>query len=192
MGYLLQKLIRRIQDGDASKFLVFGTLIFFVSLLIAAIIFLPPFLRSGVSMDGIESEARASQKIPDDWHLAKQTTESVSAMIFYSDNLDDCTYSIYVSKLKRHTPKYFFRAGGSASEITQGVAEFRFEEYEERAYISMNTQKVDKIEIDCGYSIETIDIDSEKPFVCIVPFNRGDVRFYDVNGNVVESVERKL
>ncbi len=192
MGYLLQKLIRRIQDGDASKLLVFGTLIFFVSLLIAAIIFLPPFLKNGVSMEGIESEARASQKIPYDWHLAKQTTESMSAMIFYSDSLDDYTYSIYVRKQRRHFSGYFFKAGGSASEIEQGVAEFRFDGYGERAYISMNTQKVDRIEFDNGRSTQTIDVDSEKPFAVIVPANAGYVGIYDVNGNVVESVERKL
>lgn len=63
-------------------------------------IILPVFaifaLRSGgdigVLRANIERDARASQKISDDWQVAKQTTDLMSAMIFYSSDLRNNTF----------------------------------------------------------------------------------------------------
>jgi hypothetical protein len=41
-------------------------------------------------------------------------------------------------------------------------------------------------------SVKTIEIDSEKPFAFILPVNAGNVTIYDINGNVIESIQRFL
>ena len=40
--------------------------------------------------------------------------------------------------------------------------------------------------------IEVIEIDSSKPFAVILPRNAGSIRFYDVNGNIVEAIRQSL
>lgn len=145
----------------------------------------------GISKANIEKDARASQKITDDWQVAKETTETISAMIFYSDDLDDHTYSIYVNR-PGLSFGYFFRGGGSVSETEQGVAEFYIEGYNESAFVSMNKQQVSRVEIDNGNSIKTIEIDSEKPFAFILPINAGSVTIYDISGNIIESIQHRL
>ena len=49
-----------------------------------------------------------------------------------------------------------------------------------------------KVEIDDGNEVQTIEIDSEKPFAFILPANAGNVTIYDINGNIVESVQHKI
>lgn len=50
----------------------------------------------------------------------------------------------------------------------------------------MNQQQVQQLEIDDGNAIQVIDIDSNKPFVIVLPINAGKITFYDVNRNTVE------
>lgn len=115
----------------------------------------------------------------------------MSAMIFYFDDLADHIYSIYVNR-PGLSFGYFFRGGGSIIETERYIAEIHIEGYNERAFISMNKQQVSKVEIDDGNEIQTIKIDSEKPFVFIVPNNVGSLTIYDINGNIVESVQHRL
>ena len=56
----------------------------------------------------------------------------------------------------------------------------------------MNAQKVDRLEIDDGNSIQVIDIDSSNPFAIVLPVNAGNIVFYDVDGNVVDYINRSL
>ena len=58
--------------------------------------------------------------------------------------------------------------------------------YNERAFISLNNQKVNHLEIDDGDLIKTIDIDSSKPFAIVLPVNAGSLTFYDVDGTVID------
>lgn len=141
----------------------------------------------GIPKASIERDARTSQAIVGDWQAAKETTQTMSAMIFYSDDLNEHTYSIYVNR-PGLSFGYFFRAGGSVSETEQGVAEFHMEGYNERAFISMNKQQINKVEIDDGSSVKTIEIDSEKPFAFILPVNAGNITIYDRYGNVIEGI----
>ena len=60
--------------------------------------------------------------------------------------------------------------------------------YTDRAYFSMNLSKVARAEISDGSNVETIALDSDKPFTLILSVNEEDcVTFYDVDGNIVES-----
>lgn len=117
-----------------------------VAVMLIALLFLYFNNDFGIPLENIEKNARASQAIPEDWQVAKETMNAVSAMIFYSDSLDDSTYSIYVER-PGLSFGYFFRAGGSISEIEQGVAEFRIEGYDEHAFLSLNRQKVNRLKL---------------------------------------------
>jgi hypothetical protein len=130
-----------------KKIMKYACVVFTVILLAILVLFFNNDI--GVSGSNIEKDARVSQKIADDWQMAHETTETMSAMIFYSEDLDDHTYSIYVNH-PGLSFGYFFRAGGDVSEIEKYVAEFSIEGYNERAFISTNTQQVNKVEIDDG------------------------------------------
>ena len=87
---------------------------------------------------------------------------------------------------------YFFRGGGDLTGMNVGITEYTVEGYKERAFISMNQQQVERLEIDNGNSVQVIDIDSKKPFAIVLPVNAGSIAFYDVDGNTVEFVEHLL
>jgi hypothetical protein len=142
----------------------------------------------GISKSSIEKEGRKSAHIEDDWQVAMDTTETMSALIFYPEDGSDHTFSIYVNR-PGLSFGYFFRGGGSVVETEEFVAEFSIENYNERAFLSMNKQQVCRVEFDDGNSVQTIDIDSKKPFAFILPNNAANVTIYDVNGNIVESVQ---
>ncbi len=145
----------------------------------------------GINKSKLEVNARKSQKIEVDWQAAKGISKTMAAMIFYSKDLSDSTFSIYVNH-PGLSFGYFFRAGGSVLETEEYIAECTVEGYDERAFISMNKQQVCKVEIDDGNEIRTIEIDSEKPFAVVLPNNCGNVVFYNINESVVESVLYRL
>lgn len=145
----------------------------------------------GITKLNIEKDARNSQKISDDWQVVKDTTETMSAMLFYDESHKTHTFSIYVN---RHgfPPGYFFKGGGATGVIAEGIAEFYINGYNELAFISMNKQQVSKVEINNGNSVQTIEIESTKPFAFILPANIGAVTIYDINGNIIKSQQQKL
>lgn len=164
----------------------------YVGAMVAIVIisFLALYLNNdiGINKANIEKDARGSQRISNEWQVAKDTTKIMSAMIFYDESLSNHTFSIYVNR-PGLSFGYFFRGGGSMME---GVTEFYINGYNERAFISMNKRQVSKVEIDNGNSIEIIEFESREPFVFILPVNIGSVTFYDINGNVVESQRQEL
>lgn len=164
--------------------------VIFASIVILAVIVGPFILQSdiiGVSKTNIEKEDREAARISDDWQVAKQTTETMSALLFYDEDLSDHTFSIYINH-DGFSFGYFFISGGSDSTMMERVAERHIDGYNECAYLSLNKQQVSKVEIDDGNTVETMNMDSTKPFVFILPVNT-DVTMYDINGDVVESVE---
>lgn len=145
----------------------------------------------GAFKSNIEKNARSSQKIDDNWEVAKSTTDSMSAMLFYDKDINDYTFSIYVNK-RGLSFGYFFRGGGSTNVENEGIAQYQVEGYQEKAYLSMNHQEVVRIEIDNGNMIETIDIDHTKPFSIILPDGIGSIRFYDVNDEILKPIPQLL
>ena len=103
----------------------------------------------------------------------------------------DHTFSVYVNR-PGLSFGYFFRGGGDIVEVDDYIAEFVVEGNNERAFISMNTQNIVRLEVDDGNGIQVIDIDSGKPFAIVLPLNVGNICFYDTNGNVVEYLRQQL
>lgn len=139
----------------------------------------------GMISTNLEADIRSSQKIKDDWTLDGSVSNTMAAYIAYPQDMSDHTFSVYV-KHPGLSFGYFFRGGGNLSEVQRGIVEFTVEGYNERAFISMNQQQVQQLEIDDGNAIQVIDIDSNKPFVIVLPINAGKITFYDVNRNTVE------
>lgn len=145
----------------------------------------------GVSKNSIEKDARSSSKIKDDWQVAKDTSDTLSAMVFYPEDKSDHSFQIYVNR-PGVSFGYFFRGGGDIVEVENYIAEFTVEDYNDRAFISLNTQQVVRMEIDNGNAIETINIDSSKPFAFVFPKNIGNITFLDINNNVVDTMSHPL
>ena len=139
----------------------------------------------GVISTNLEADIRSSQKIKDDWTLDGSVSNTMAAYISYPQDKSAHTFSVYVNR-PGLSFGYFFRGGGNLSEVQRGIVEFTVEGYNERAFISMNQQQVQQLEIDDGNAIQVIDIDSNKPFAIVLPINAGKITFYDVNRNTVE------
>lgn len=145
----------------------------------------------GIRDSKIESDIRASQKIQNDWTVDGIVSDTIAAFISYPQDKTDHTFSVYVNR-PGLSFGYFFRGGGDIVAVDQYISEFTLEGYHERAFISMNTQKVARLEIDDGTEVRVIDIDSEKPFALVLPVNTGDITFYDTEGNTVEFANNPL
>ena len=145
----------------------------------------------GITANSLESDIRSSQKISDDWAVDGNVSDSVAAYISYPQDKSDHTFSVYVNR-PGVSFGYFFRGGGSISQVEEYIAEFTVDGFDDRAFISMNSQQVSYLEIDDGNDIRKIEIDSNKPFAIVLPINTGNISFYDINGNIVEYHNQKL
>ena len=145
----------------------------------------------GKTANSLEADIRQSQTILDDWNVEGSISDTMAAFISYPKDKTDHTYSVYVNR-PGLSFGYFFRGGGDIVEVDDYIAEFVVEGYNERAFISMNTQNVIRLEIDNGNNVRVIDIDSGKPFAVVLPLNAGSICFYDVNGNIVEYLRQQL
>lgn len=145
----------------------------------------------GLPQSKLEKDIRSSQKISEDWTVSGAVSDIMAAYISYPEDQSDHTFSVYVNR-PGISFGYFFRGGGSLGVVETEIAEFTIEGYNERAFVSMNKQLVERLEIDDGNDVQVIDIDSTKPFAIIVPSNAGSLSFYDVNGNVVEFFRNPL
>ena len=139
----------------------------------------------GMTSTNLETDIRSSQKIKDDWTLDGSVSNTMAAYISYPQDMNDHIFSVYVNR-PGLSFGYFFRGGGTLSGIQRGIVEFTVEGYNERAFISMNQQQVQQLEIDDGNTIQVVDIDRNKPFAIVLPINAGNITFYDVNRNTVE------
>lgn len=145
----------------------------------------------GKTADSLEADIRLSQKISDDWIVDGSISDTMAAFISYPQDKTDHTFSVYVNRPSLSFG-YFFRGGGDIVAVDDYIAEFVVEGYNEKAFISMNTQNVVQLEIDDGNGVRVIDIDSGKPFAIVLPLNAGNICFYDTNGNTVEYLRQPL
>lgn len=145
----------------------------------------------GVAPSDLESDIRSSQKIAEDWIVDGSIADTMAAFISYPEDKSDHTFSVYV-KHPGLSFGYFFRGGGDIVEVEKYIAEYTIEGYSERAFISMNSQKVKWLEIDNGEVVKVMDIDCNNPFAIVLPVNAGDITFYDENRNAVDCYNHPL
>ncbi|MBQ4346846.1 MAG: hypothetical protein IJC39_00160, partial [Firmicutes bacterium] len=74
----------------------------------------------------------------------------------------------------------------SGTGTEEHISEYTVDGYNEKAFISMNLPKVERMEIADGDSVKTIGIDPDEPFAVVLPVNVGNIDFFDVNGDKVE------
>lgn len=144
----------------------------------------------GISKNSFEANAHGSSKIQADWQVTMQTTDAMSAMVFYPEDKSDHSFQIYV-KRPGVSFGYFFR-GGNLNAVEDSIVELAVETIQDNAFLSLNSQQVAKVEIDNGSAIETIDLGSSKPFAIVFPKNTGSITFFDVNGNVADPITLRL
>lgn len=146
----------------------------------------------GIQKSKLEIDARSSQKICEAWNSENDISDTMAAFIFYPEDRSDHTYSIYINHPGSLAVGYFFRSGGAIIEREDYITEFTAESLNERAFISMNAFQVERLEIDGVNSIQTIEIDSDKPFALVLTNNIGRMTFYDIDGNIIETVTSPL
>lgn len=137
----------------------------------------------GVAAGSLEKDAREEQGIASDWEMAQAVNEEMCAMLFYDQETRDYVYSIYMKK-EGTAYGYFFSQGGKDAYIGEGVRGMIFDD-KGVALLSMNEDRVCKIEVDDGVAEKTIEIDPTKPFVVVIPINSGEITMYNSLGNVV-------
>lgn len=145
----------------------------------------------GVSKEKTEAEARAFHNIDETWQSIQATNDGASAMLFFPADRSSHFYSIY-SKHKGLSNGYFFRIGGTISEISSECVQFVFEDYNSHIYASMNKQKICKVEIDDGDHVNTILLNEDDPFILVFPSNAGNVTLYNIYGEVVAPMKRDV
>ena len=142
----------------------------------------------GVSKEKTEADARAFHNIDESWQSIQATNDDVSAMLFFPADRSSHFYSIY-SKHKGLSKGYFFRIGGTISEINSECLQLVFED-NSHIYVSMNKQKICKVEIDDGDYVNTILLNEDDPFILVFPSNAGNVTLYNTYGEVVAPRKR--
>ena len=139
----------------------------------------------GAPAGRLKDDLVSGQKIAADWTVDGSVSDTVAAFISYPQDKTDHSYSVYVNR-PGLSFGYFFRGGGDVVQVEDSIAEFMIEGYNERAFVSMNTQNVARLEIDDGNGLRVIEIDSGKPFALVLPMNAGSICFYDESGVAVE------
>lgn len=137
----------------------------------------------GVAAGSLERDAREEQDIAGDWEMAQAMNDEMCAMLFYDEETRDYTYSIYMKK-EGTAYGYFFSQGGRDAYIGESVRGMIFDD-KGIALLSMNEDKVCKIEVNDGVAEKTIEIDPIKPFVVVMPINSGEITMYNSQGEVV-------
>lgn len=145
----------------------------------------------GVTKSQLEADIRSSQRIAADWTVDGTASHTLAAFISYPSDRADHVFSVYVNR-PGFSFGYFFRGGGSLSGAERGIVECTVDGCHERAFISMNRQKVERLEIDDGNSVQTLHIDSAKPFAIVLPAQTGSLVFYDAAGNPVKYEKQSL
>lgn len=139
----------------------------------------------GLTKGQLEKDMRQSQSIGEEWSTAGVAGGHMAAFVAYPDTKDDHVFSVYVNR-PGLSFGYFFRGGGTLSQIDRGILEVHMEDCKEHAYLSMNHAGVVRVELDNGNNVQTVDLEPDEPFVMVLPNNAGNVTFYDADGAVVE------
>lgn len=135
----------------------------------------------GVAKNKIEEDARKSQKIDENWFVAKDVNDKMAGLLFYDEEISHHVFSIYLNR-DNFSLGYMFQVGGS---LFGDKAEIQGISYQGKGMVllSLNGKGIKEIKIENGVEIQTIQLDPAKPFVVIIPpSDDGRVSLYDING----------
>ena len=145
----------------------------------------------GISASRLEADIRKEQKIPDDWTVEGNASNTMAAYVSYSPDKSSHTASVYVDR-PRISSGYFFRFSGPASTASRDITAFTVKDYNEAAFVSMNAKQIFQVEIGDGDNIRVIDIDPNKPFAIVLPLNEGSICFYNLDGECIEYYKQAI
>lgn len=120
-------------------------------------------------------------------YVESEISKDMAAFLSYDKETKKHDFRIYVN-YPGLSFGYFFKYGGNAPEIDEGVGVFEFKGIPAAAYVSMNRQKVSHMIVGSGDSAELIVIDSDKPFAVVVETDRGRIQIFDKNDELVEPI----
>ena len=139
----------------------------------------------GISASRLEADIRKEQRIPDDWIVEGNVSDTMAAYISYPQDKSSHTASIYVDR-PGISSGYFFRFSGPATTESRDVTAFTVNGYNEAAFVSLNAKQIFEIEINDGDNIRVINIDPDKPFAIVLPLNEGNIYFYNLDGKLID------
>ncbi|MEG0086902.1 MAG: hypothetical protein RR817_10555 [Niameybacter sp.] len=123
--------------------------------------------RIGVSSNRIEEDARKSQKINENWKVAKDVTDEMGILMFYDTNVDKQVFSVYTTG-DPLTYGYIFKSGGTLGIEKSQIQGFSYEG-KGMALVSMNGKGIEAIKVKKGTEVETIQVVPNEPFAVIIP-----------------------
>lgn len=143
------------------------------------------YYNVGVTKVQIEKDVRINHGIDEDWLVAIYSTDTTQAMLFYSPDLKGASaYSVYENYPGLNF-RYHFSSGGGGPMLEHGLFRNPFVADSGRHYFPLNAEWDCKVEYEDGK--HTIELDSEKPYVFIVPSEAENLTIYDVNGIIVDN-----
>ena len=145
----------------------------------------------GIPASRLEADIRKEQKIPDDWTVEGNASNTMAAYVSYSPDKSSHTASVYVDR-PGISSGYFFRFSGPASTASRDITAFTVKDYNEAAFVSMNAKQIFQVEIGDGDNIRVIDIDPNKPFAIVLPLNEGSICFYNLDGECIEYYKQAI
>lgn len=160
--------------------------IILMTLIVLTIGFVSYNSHTGVSKSDIEKQARIDLSVDSNWKAEKAIGNSVSGILFYDQTRSAYKYAIYIKKPL--SLEFFFTSGGCTQLEMKGVVKYTNANSLEAVYLSMNKQKVNRIELNNGNNIEEVEVDHTKPFAVIFPSDAKSVTFQDIDGNHVEII----
>ena len=143
-----------------------------------------------VTRSRIEADARSSQHIPANYQVVQGASDTTATLLFYDDTADSHVVSIYLNHSGLNFG-YHFHAGGSLGSIADSVASFSPDGYD-TALVSMNRQQVARIELESDGGVQTIPLDSSKPFAVVIPRGSGQITLYASSGRTVGPIAKPM
>ena len=138
-----------------------------------------------INPDRLEADVRAAQHIDADWTVEGSVSDHMAVFISYPpDQSHDAVLSLYCNR-PGLSLGYFFAYGGCVLDTEDRIAQYTAEGCPEQAFVSSNRMHAARMEINDGDSVQTVSIDSDKPFALLAPADRA-VTFYDAEGNIID------
>lgn len=140
-----------------------------------------------ISKNKIENKARKAHSISDEWEVVKCINDDLGVLLFYSKDLSDHTFSIYINR-SRLFSRYSFISGGALPAINEEILNINDID-KGNIFLSLNKVKVSRMEICIDDNLKEISIDNDKPFVIIIPHSAKEIKFYDSNNNIIPYIK---